>query len=338
MKTSGSRHTDGTALRLRRPEFGTTGKAVGVDSRFVRKWDAPLSVRADPAERVAGRLSFLRERKRAPYNTGKLGGKLEGADESSFCIADGILLQMIFFAKAPSLSARPFLIAAMAAALFALSGCSHHTRSARVPAPVPAPSAGRLPPALPSAPVIPGEWTQEGVASWYGIPFNGHRTSNGEIYDMHQLTAAHRTLPFGSVVRVTNLSNGLQTEVRITDRGPFVANRVIDLSLAAAQAIQMVGPGTATVRLEVLSGPNPGTGFFGVQVGAFLVRENAEKFRTQLAARYSSVSIATYDSPTGLFYRVRVGRVPTEDAANQLAVQLRASDQLTTTFVVRLDN
>ena len=101
-------------------------------------------------------------------------------------------------------------------------------------------------------PAVPGEYVEEGVASWYGDPFNGRRTSNGEVYDMHQFTAAHRTLPFGAIVRVTNLRNGKQTEVRINDRGPFVANRVIDLSLSAAQAIEMVGTGTAPVRLEII--------------------------------------------------------------------------------------
>jgi rare lipoprotein A len=175
------------------------------------------------------------------------------------------------------------------------------------------------------------------VASWYGIPFNGRRAADGEIYDMHQLTAAHRTLPFGAVVRVTNLQNGKQIEVRITDRGPFVANRVIDLSLAAAQSIDMVGPGTAPVRLEILGGPSPQVGFFGVQVGAFRNRDNAERLGAQLEARYAPISIVTYDSPTDLFYRLRVGRVPTQDAASKLAEQLK-SDGQTTTFVVRLDN
>lgn len=153
---------------------------------------------------------------------------------------------------------------------------------------------------------------------------------------MHLFTAAHRTLPFNAVIRVTNLSNGMQTEVRINDRGPFVANRVIDLSLSAAQAIGMVGPGTASVRLEMIAGPNPQLGYFGVQVGAFTVEANAEKLRAQLSARYSAVSVVTYDSPTGTYYRVRVGRVPTEDAANQIAVQLQSEHF--TTFVVRLDN
>ena len=185
-------------------------------------------------------------------------------------------------------------------------------------------------------PAVAGEYTEEGVASWYGNPFDGRRTSNGEIYDMHQFTAAHRTLPFGAVLRVTNLSNGMQTQVRINDRGPFVANRVIDLSLSAAQAIGMVGPGTARVRIEMISGPNPQLGYFGVQVGAFAVEANAEKLRAQLSARYSSVSVALYNSPNGNFYRVRVGRVPTEEAADQIAAQLHGEQF--TTFVVRLDN
>ncbi len=183
---------------------------------------------------------------------------------------------------------------------------------------------------------MPGEYVEEGVASWYGVPFHGRRTSNGEIYDMHEFTAAHRTLPFGAIVRVTNLRNGKQTEVRINDRGPFVANRVIDLSEAAALAIEMVGPGTAPVRLEIISGPSPKIGFFGVQVGAFLAPENADRLRMQLSARYAPVSIVEFDSPNGLFYRVRVGRLPTEEATRQLADRLHNEEQFTT-FVVRLD-
>ncbi len=151
------------------------------------------------------------------------------------------------------------------------------------------------------------------------------------------MTAAHRTLPFGSIVQVTNLTNGRQADVRITDRGPFVANRIIDLSYAAAEALGIVGPGTAPVRLQVVSGPNPSLGFFGVQVGAFEVEQNAERLRAGLSARYSPIAIVPYDSPSGVFYRVRVGRVSTEAAARELAGELRASERLTT-FVVRLDN
>lgn len=225
------------------------------------------------------------------------------------------------------------------------AGCAHRnaTRApAQAPVPVPAPGPGAQipapgrPPSAENQSVIPGQWVEQGIASWYGVPFNGHRTSDGEIYNMYEYTAAHRTLPFGSIVQVTDLANGRQIDVRINDRGPFVNNRVIDLSYSAAKALGMIGPGTAPVRLQVISGPNPMAGFFGVQVGAFQVEANAERLRAGLAARYSPITIVPYDSPGGLFYRVRVGRLPTEQAAQQLAAQLRADDQLTT-FVVRLD-
>ncbi|MGA7921724.1 MAG: septal ring lytic transglycosylase RlpA family protein [Candidatus Acidiferrales bacterium] len=235
----------------------------------------------------------------------------------------------------------------LAVAVAAVAGCSHHTAATRAPASTPQPgtsAANRKPsapsgaaPAIERQPTIPGGYLEEGVASWYGIPFNGHRTSNGEIYDMHEFTAAHRTLPFNCTVRVTNLDNGKQTEVRINDRGPFVANRIIDLSLSAAQAIEMVGPGTAKVRLEILSGPSPQVGFFGVQIGAFRVEANAERLKTQMETTYPAVSIATYDSPSGALYRVRVGRLASEEAAHELASQLHNAGH-SMTFVVRLDN
>lgn len=153
---------------------------------------------------------------------------------------------------------------------------------------------------------------------------------------MYQLTAAHRTLPFNAMVRVTSLANGRQVVVRVNDRGPFVEGRIIDLSLAAARALDMVGPGVAPVRLEMVSGPNPYVGYFSVQVGAFLVKENAERLRERLAFRYQPIFLQEYDSPTGLFYRVRVGRVPSENEARQFAQQLQAQEQLLP-FVVRLD-
>lgn len=229
-------------------------------------------------------------------------------------------------------------------AIFA-AGCAHRTYQTQAPAPVPQPPVASQPsisppsgppPAVERQPAKPGEFVEEGVASWYGPTFNGRRTSDGEIYDMHDFTAAHRTLPFNAIVRVTNMSNGLQTEVRINDRGPFVANRIIDLSLSAAKAIQMVGPGTAQVRLEMLSGPDPDTGFFAVQVGAFRMEENADRLRDQLAQRYSPVSTVPFNLPTGHLYRVRVGHLATEAAAHELAGQLREAGLLVT-FVVRLE-
>ena len=180
-------------------------------------------------------------------------------------------------------------------------------------------------------------YTEEGNASWYGVPFNGRRASNGEIYDMNKLTAAHRTLPFDTVVRVTNLSNGKSTVVRITDRGPFVDNRIIDLSMAAAREIESIGPGVVPVRVEIVSSStDPTSGFFTVQVGAFRDRNNAERLRQRLNASYSPIFIQQYDSPDGLFYRVRVGKVPGEDAAHQFGEQLRSREGFTP-MVVRLD-
>ena len=179
-------------------------------------------------------------------------------------------------------------------------------------------------------------YVEEGVASWYGIPFHGRRASNGEVYDMYKMTAAHRTLPFDTVLRVTNLKNGMSTEIRVIDRGPFVEGRILDLSLAAARAIDMVGMGIAPVRIDVLTGPDPFTGNFTVKVGAFRIQENAVKFQQRLEQRYSAASISPLDSPQGLLYRVRVGKLPSEAAAQAFAGQLR-QEQNVVPFVVRLD-
>jgi rare lipoprotein A len=233
----------------------------------------------------------------------------------------------------------PRAVCVVAFLLVVLAGCSHHNVPARPPA-APSGVPSNAPPVSPASgppPAVTGGYVEEGVASWYGVPFNGRRTSNGEIYDMHTFTAAHRTLPFNCVVRVTNLNNGKQTEVRINDRGPFVANRVIDLSLAAAQAIEMWGPGTANVRLEILSGPNPRSGFFGVQVGAFKVQENAQRFREEMDAAYPPATVETYEAANGTYYRVRVGKLPSEDAAQKLADRLR-SEGRSGALVVRVDD
>jgi rare lipoprotein A len=153
---------------------------------------------------------------------------------------------------------------------------------------------------------------------------------------MNQFVAAHRTLPFGSIVRVTNLNNGKHTEVRIIDRGPFVKGRLIDLSLAAAHAIDMVGTGIAPVRLDLISTPSSLVGDFSVQVGAFQLKKNADRVRDELSRRYP-VFIQNYETAGGRFYRVRVGRFGSEQAAEHAAAQLTRERGFRTTFVVRLD-
>jgi len=208
------------------------------------------------------------------------------------------------------------------------------------PAPTPTERAGtsKPQPPAPGAPAaVPGSFLEEGVASWYGVPYHGRKASNGEIYDMEKMTAAHRTLPFDSIVRVTNLKNGKQTEVRIIDRGPFVEGRVIDLSHAAAREIDMVGMGIAPVRLELLSGPHPTVGQYTVQIGAFSVRENAARLRQSLERQYQPVLVDALTSDKGTLYRVRVGRVGSETAAQRLADKLRREQSILHSFILRLD-
>jgi rare lipoprotein A len=153
-----------------------------------------------------------------------------------------------------------------------------------------------------------GGAVQTGVASWYGDDFHGRMTSSREVYDMNDLTAAHNTLPFGSTVMVTNLNNGRSVVVRINDRGPFVKNRVIDLSYAAAKAIDMIGTGTAPVRIEVLSDFSPPMTAlrYYVQAGSFIQRKNAEALRLELSREFSSVAVTTFRTSRQVYYRVRI--------------------------------
>jgi rare lipoprotein A len=239
----------------------------------------------------------------------------------------------------------PLLVLVLLGSTALLSaGCaSRRTASASPPAAPTAPTSASAPPSPPTRnPKVnptpaPAGYSEEGNASWYGKPFNGRRASNGEIYDMYKLTAAHRTLPFDTMVRVTNLNNGKSTTVRIIDRGPFVDNRVIDLSLAAAREIDSVGPGVVPVRLEVIGDVDVTGGFFTIQVGAFRERSNAERLRDRLSLTYTPIFIQQYSSSEGIFYRLRVGKISGEEAANDLAAQLRAKEGFTT-LVFRLDD
>src|SRR5262245_12982611 len=160
-------------------------------------------------------------------------------------------------------------------------------------------------PGAPSEPI----YTETGTASWYGPSFNNRPTSNGELYDMNGLSAAHRTLPFNSIVRVTALSNGRSVVVRITDRGPFVANRIIDLSYAAAKQLEMDRQGTARVKIEVLASPADiaAGGRWAVQIGAFQNADSAAKMKEKLERRYHTAKVLKYAGPTNHWWvRVRV--------------------------------
>ncbi|HZU22991.1 MAG TPA: septal ring lytic transglycosylase RlpA family protein, partial [Terriglobales bacterium] len=179
-------------------------------------------------------------------------------------------------------------------------------------------------------------YVEEGLASWYGPPYHNRRGSNGEIYDMHAMTAAHRTLPLNSLVRVTNLATRRSAVVRITDRGPFITGRVLDLSLAAAQAVDVWRAGVAKVRIEVLETPAPidRGGRWCVQIGAFQSADEAAELKARLQRRYRQAQVLQFTGPTGEWLRVRVSD-DDKRRAQALAAETKVDDGAV--FLVRLD-
>jgi peptidoglycan lytic transglycosylase len=179
--------------------------------------------------------------------------------------------------------------------------------------------------------------TENGLASWYGPPYHNRRGSNGEIYNMHAMTAAHRTYPLGSVVRVTNLKTGATALVRITDRGPFIPGRIVDLSLAAAQKLDIYKPGVARVKVELMqSAASPSTpGKWAVQIGGFPHEPTATKLADHLKRRYHTAQVLCFASPAGDWW-IRI-RVLDDDhtRAQQLAAETRTPEGAV--FLVRLD-
>ena len=160
----------------------------------------------------------------------------------------------------------------------------------------------------------------EGRASWYGGKFQGRLTASGEVFDTTRLTAAHKTLPFGTIVEVTNLDNGRTVQVRINDRGPFVEGRIIDLSRAAADALDMAGQGVARVSLRIIS--EPGVALRTIQVGSFSVRANAESVVARI--RRAGLAAAIETGLTGsTVFRVVLADIPEPEVAATVA-RLRA--------------
>jgi rare lipoprotein A len=179
---------------------------------------------------------------------------------------------------------------------------------------------------------------EEGWASWYGPGFHGNKTASGERFDMHQMTAAHRTLPFGSIVRVRSRTTGRRVTVRINDRGPFARGRVLDLSRAAAVALGMTGPGTDRVDLEVIAyhGPSESQGAWWVQVASLADPVNAHTLMAQLKEGYreQEVRLIMVDGPGRRRYRVQVGRFTTEPHALLFVQQVERRFHVES-FVVR---
>jgi peptidoglycan lytic transglycosylase len=179
--------------------------------------------------------------------------------------------------------------------------------------------------------------TETGMASWYGPPYHNRRGSNGEIYDMNAMTAAHRTFPLGSIVRVTNTKTGATAVVRITDRGPFIPGRILDLSLAAARKLDVVRPGVAQVRVELMEAAAPvdSGGKWAVQIGGFPDQDEASRLADRLTRRYHTAKVLRFASPAGDWWiRVRV-LDDDHDRAKQLAAETSTPEGAV--FLVRLD-
>lgn len=192
---------------------------------------------------------------------------------------------------------------------------------------------------------------QRGVASWYGTKFHGRPTSSGEIYNMHAMTAAHKTLPIPAYVHVKNLDNGRSTVVRVNDRGPFIEGRIIDLSYAAAKKLGVRGPGTANVEISVLrageskpvsvarSIPLTDEADFSVplfiQMGSFSNPVNANNLVQNLIdANESTARVSRLQTDQGLYYRVRVGPLFDMDEANAIVMRLKTKGFQTARIVV----
>jgi len=182
--------------------------------------------------------------------------------------------------------------------------------------------------------------TEVGMASWYGPPYANHPGADGTIYDQNAMTAAHRTLPMGSLVRVTNLSNDQSVVVKITDRGPFVDGRIIDLSLAAAKALDVYRPGTAKVRVEAYAPPErPGVdpaGKWCVQIGAFLDEEDAIQLKNDLTRRYATAKVIEFAGPTGHWVRINPKNAD-KATASQIADSIHIPDPGAQPYLVRLN-
>ena len=231
---------------------------------------------------------------------------------------------------------RRLLPLALVLALAAAAGCGRKTIETPAP-PRPAPASPSAPATQAPGPVpkgtfkpyavdgktyyplasVNGGWEEEGLASWYGPGFHAQKTSSGEVYDMYALTAAHKVLPMQTMIRVQNLENGKVADLRVNDRGPFVAGRIVDLSLAGARSLGVVGPGTAKVRLTVLGGAGMSPEAvvaavaretFYVQVGAFTVQANAERLARELkGGGYPSTRIQEAVVDGVRYWRVQAG-------------------------------
>lgn len=168
--------------------------------------------------------------------------------------------------------------------------------------------------------------TEIGLASWYGPPYHNHQAADGSVFDQNAMTAAHRTLPMGTTVRVTNLATGESVVVKITDRGPFVQGRTLDLSLAAAKAIGVYRAGTAKVKVEAFAHPSaPLEGRWCVQIGVFIDPADAIQLKNDLMLRYKTAKVTEFTGPTGHWVRINPMQ-PDRATAESIAASIHLPD------------
>ncbi len=257
-----------------------------------------------------------------------------------------------------------FVALALAApSLVFLAGCAHRQQAAQPPAPQAAPPAvqGQLPESQPTTnqptariPITPVPrggvsaedlnyvathkpiLTETGLATWYTAPYKGRRAANGQVFSDHALTAAHRTLPMGSLIVVTNLKTGQSSAMRITDRGPFVEDRILDLTIASAKATGIYGVGSARVRLDVYRAPKPieTGGRWCVQIGAFESQHKAKKLKEQLLRKYPGSNVIEFPGQDSYWVRIRP-EGDNREMAESIARHLRPKEG--EAFLTRLD-
>jgi len=189
------------------------------------------------------------------------------------------------------------------------------------PTPVAAVAPSPVEVTVPLPPVQEANYRETGIASWYGKELHGKQTANGEVFDMYGLSAAHRTLPLGTFVRVTNLDNFKSITVRINDRGPFFKSRFLDLSYGAAKELGFVSQGTARVKIETIEAVRD-PAQYTVQAAVFTEEENARMLKERLNTRFGVVSIVPFETNIARFYRVQVGTYASEERAEQAARKL----------------
>jgi rare lipoprotein A len=222
------------------------------------------------------------------------------------------------------------------------TAADHNGRNGRPTHPGDGDNAGTT---VPSPAPVPNSFgkpvsTEIGLASWYGPPYAGRKGADGTVYNQNAMTAAHLTLPMGTMVRVTNLTNNESAVVKITDRGPFVRGRIIDLSLAAAKATGVYRAGVAKVKVEAFAAPvrvnaDPG-GRWCVQIGAFAHESDAVKLKQDLLRRYTTAKVIEFPGPTGYWVRVNP-KFPDKRNATEVADGIHPKDPAAEPYLIRTD-